>query len=529
MGEQVRNDAFVVEWENPADAKLCWRYSPDHMPQAYAPLGFELALSPLLRGFGWGMRPIQMNYYVYFTTEPENVVGQRPSKADVPYLREAARSWNEEALPEVLGYIELYRTPDFDALPDGALVREIERLREVRFRSGQLHSLAVTPYWLGLGLLIETYKELTGGDELAALRLALGYRNKSVEAGERLWDVSRTVASLPGVRDKLLQIDAVSARDCFAQLERDLEAQPFVEAFRAYLDEFGWRSGGDFSSRTFVENPAIPLTMLRTYLEMPDYDPYAEQRRLAEDRDAAIGETVAQLGADERARLEEVLDAVRGIITLSEDHNYYIDQRLATMPRRLVLAAGRRLASKGLLDDVKLVFYLRTAELIDGLEGSATRLQEAAVRRNEEIAYWRTVAPPPYVGAPPPEGEASAGQPGEAPLPSVDKRTGELRGMAASAGSARGPVRVLTSLSDSGRLRPGDVLVVPVTSPAWTPLFAIASAIVTEVGGVLGHTAVVAREYGLPAVVNVRHATRLLQDGQLVEVDGSAGVVRVIE
>jgi pyruvate,water dikinase len=72
------------------------------------------------------------------------------------------------------------------------------------------------------------------------------------------------------------------------------------------------------------------------------------------------------------------------------------------------------------------------------------------------------------------------------------------------------------------------VLVVPVTSPAWTPLFAIASAIVTEVGGVLGHTAVVAREYALPAVVNVRHATRLLRDGQLVEVDGSAGVVRVL-
>lgn len=515
---------FPVAWDNPADAKLCWRFSPDHMPQAYAPLGFELALSPFLQGFGWGMRPVQMNYYVYFATEPEKAVAGRPSKADVPYLREAARVWNEEALPEVLGYIELYRTPDFDALSDGELVREIERLRELRFRSGQLHSLAVAPYWLGLALLIETYKELTGGDDLAALRLAQGYRNKSVEAGERLWDVSKTAAALSGVRDKLLQIDASSARDRFAQLERDPEATPFVEAFRAYLEEFGWRTAGEFSSATFAENPTIPLTMLRTYLEMPDYDPYAEQQRLAEERDAAIRDTMAQLAPDDQARLGEVLGAVQGIITLSENHNYYIDQRLATMPRRLVLAAGRRLASKGLLDDATLVFSLRTAELTDGLQGSKASLQETAVRRKEELAYWQTVTPPPYVGAPPPEGEVAA----EALLPSPDKRTSELRGMAASAGSARGTARVLSSLSEAERLRPGDVLVVSVTSPAWTPLFAIASAIVTEVGGVLGHTAVVAREYGLPAVVNVRNATRLLQDGQLIEVDGSAGVVRVV-
>ena len=77
-------------------------------------------------------------------------------------------------------------------------------------------------------------------------------------------------------------------------------------------------------------------------------------------------------------------------------------------------------------------------------------------------------------------------------------------------------------------MRPGDVLVCPVTQPPWTPLFGVASAVVTEVGAVLGHTAIVAREYGIPAVIAVRDATRLLKDGQLIEVDGSAGVVRVI-
>jgi pyruvate,water dikinase len=88
---------------------------------------------------------------------------------------------------------------------------------------------------------------------------------------------------------------------------------------------------------------------------------------------------------------------------------------------------------------------------------------------------------------------------------------------------------VLTELSQADRLRPGDVLVVPVTSPAWTPLFAIACAIVTEVGGALSHTAVVAREYAIPAVVSVKDATKRLRDGQLVEIDGGAGIIRLLD
>jgi phosphohistidine swiveling domain-containing protein len=519
--------AFPVHFDDPADAQLCWRYDREHMPETLSPIGFELGLSPFLQGFGWGMRPIQINYYTYFVVDQPPHGERPPSPVDIEYLEKSARRWNDEILPEVLRHIEQYRTTDFDALSGDELVREIERLREIRFRSGELHSLAVTPHWLGLTLLVDTYKKLTGGDDLGALRLAQGYRNKSVEAGEQLWHVSRVAASVLSLRDRLLKIDAAFAQPCLAELERDREAQPFVVAFRAYLDEFGWRTGGGFSSPTWFEDPTVPLTMLRTYLDLPGYDPVAEQRRLADDREAAIRDTMAQLGPEERRRLEDVLAAVRGVVTLSEDHNYYIDQRLATMPRRLLLAAGRRLVSKGVLDDPAAVFFLSTAELVEALQGETGSLQETTSRRKEELAYWRTVTPPSYVGAPPPEGERQAA-PAEPPFPSADAQPGELRGLGASAGTARGPARVLTSLAQSDRLRPGDVLVAQVTQPPWTPLFAIASAIVTEVGGVLGHTAIVAREYGIPAVLSVTGATRLLRDGQLLEVDGRAGVVRIL-
>ena len=88
--------------------------------------------------------------------------------------------------------------------------------------------------------------------------------------------------------------------------------------------------------------------------------------------------------------------------------------------------------------------------------------------------------------------------------------------------------RVIRSLAEAGKLRPGDVLVVPTTAPPWTPLFATAAAVVSDTGGILSHCAVVAREYGIPAAVGTGNATALLQDGQLIEVDGDAGTVRVI-
>jgi phosphoenolpyruvate synthase/pyruvate phosphate dikinase len=104
-----------------------------------------------------------------------------------------------------------------------------------------------------------------------------------------------------------------------------------------------------------------------------------------------------------------------------------------------------------------------------------------------------------------------------------------LRGNAGSSGKIRGPARVVLALAEAGELKLGDVLVTETTTPPWTPLFATASAVVTDTGGVLSHCAGVAREYRIPAVVGTGEATKVIKDGQLLEVDGDAGVVRIIE
>jgi pyruvate,water dikinase len=365
-------------------------------------------------------------------------------------------------------------------------------------------------------------------DELEAVRLVQGHGSKSVEAGNELWKLSALATSIPMVRQRLSQIASTSALQSLSQLEHEPDARPFLDAFAAYLEDYGWRSDlFELAEPTWAEDPTIPLCQLSAYMEMDGYDPLREQQRLGQERDEFIARTMARLEPEGRTRLQAVLEGATDLAPLQEDHNFYIDQRLAFMPRRLVLAIARRLVSAGMLDAPSDIFYLRVGEVRSALREETGDYRDIAARRREEMAGWAEESPPPTLGAPAP---ASDGLPtgfgGSRQLPADQPNL--LHGNASSAGIARGPARVLRNLGEVDRLKPGDVMVARTTMPAWTPLFAVACAIVVETGGVLSHPAVTAREYGIPAVLGVSDATRVLRDGQLLEVDGTRGTVRVL-
>jgi rifampicin phosphotransferase len=526
---ETRATEFPLEWENAADANLTWRFDPMHTPDVTTPLSFDLYMEPFIRGFGM-LRLCQQNYYVYMhqPAMPPSAPGPVPVEA----IHAGARRWREEIIPEVRGFDEHYLLTDFDSMSADELVAELDRLVEVRVRCGQLHTIANLPWWMGMMNLIETVRELTGGDDLAALRLVQGYGNKSVEAGARLWQLSSLAGSITEVRETLLSLADAPAGKQLATLAEKPAAQPFLEEFQAFLDVFGWRSGlFEFSAPTWCEDPAVPLDQVRAFLAMPNYDFTAERRKQSEERERYVAETMAALEPDQRQRLQDAIDAAVAVAPILEDHNYYIDQRVGVLPRRLVLAAGRRLNSAGALADPADVFYLQRDELRRALLGSGEGMTAVAEERRMEMARWAQITPPETVGAPP-----------QAEVPAQDEapdrfwgtrnlrsdRPGELKGNAASAGVGRGPARVLATLNEAGRLQPGDVLVTRTTMPPWTPLFAVASAVVTETGGILSHAAVTAREYGLPAVLCVEDATRLIRDGQPIEVDGNKGTVRIL-
>ncbi len=528
MTTETKATEFPLHWDSPADADLTWRFDPMHTPEVTTPLSFDLYMEPFIRGFGM-LRLCHQNYYVYMhqPAMPPTAPGPVPVEA----IHAGAGRWREEIIPEVRGFDEHYLVTDFDSMSAEELVAELDRLVEVRVRCGQLHTMATIPWWMGMMNLIGTVQELTGGDDLAALRLVQGYGNKSVEAGQGLWRLSRLAGSIPEARETLISVVDAPAGKQLATLAEKPAAQPFVEEFRAFLDVFGWRSGlFEFSAPTWFEDPAVPLDQVRAFLAMPDYDFPAEQRKQAEERERYVAETMAPLKPDQRERLQAAIDAAIDAGPILEDHNYYIDQRVGVLPRRLILAAARRLMSAGALAEPAEVFYLRRDELRSALLGSIDGIAALAEGRRKEMARWAQITPPETVGAPP-QSEISAQD--EAPdrfwgTRLRSDRPGELKGNAASAGVGRGPARVLATLNEAGRFQPGDVLVTSTTMPPWTPLFAVASAVVTETGGILSHAAVTAREYGLPAVLCVENATRLIRDGQPVEVDGSNGTIRIL-
>jgi pyruvate,water dikinase len=194
------------------------------------------------------------------------------------------------------------------------------------------------------------------------------------------------------------------------------------------------------------------------------------------------------------------------------------------------LALGRKLVEADVLVEPNDVFYLDVEELKAAARGSGSQKSLAQSRR-ADLERRERLSPPPFVGAPPPPGfpPEIAGLMtkffGLGVVPSTEKNV--VNGNGASRGSATGRARIIRELSEAGRLEKGDVLVCPSTAPPWTPLFAIAAAVVTDSGGILSHSAICAREYGIPCVVGTQVGTRQIPDGAMVTVDGAAGVVHI--
>jgi phosphohistidine swiveling domain-containing protein len=174
---------------------------------------------------------------------------------------------------------------------------------------------------------------------------------------------------------------------------------------------------------------------------------------------------------------------------------------------------------------------VRAAVATDDESQDGDRVRTLVVQRRTEMDIARTLTPPPFLGDPP-----SGPPPGDNPFqrttikffggpPQQSEHANQLKANPGSRGVASGPARIARTLDDAAHLQPGEILVAITTMPAWTPLFGVAAAVVTETGGSLSHCAIVAREYGIPAVVGAYGATQRITTGQVVTVDGSSGVV----
>ncbi|HET7560673.1 MAG TPA: PEP-utilizing enzyme, partial [Limnochordia bacterium] len=288
---------------------------------------------------------------------------------------------------------------------------------------------------------------------------------------------------------------------------------------------------------TWMEDPTPIWRNLQEHLRHPEHNPEAEQARLAAAREKALAAARAQIAGYPKQVIEQfeyLLKAAQDAVVLSEDHGFYIDFCGSYQIRRLLLEFGRRFVAAGVLADGDDIMLLTPDEIVE----TARRLphtdrKELVQERRREMQHFAALPAPPVLGtlppAPPPDNPMARaigrffGTP-----PQETGATDLLQGHAGSPGVVSGIARVVATLDEAQRVKPGEILVAPTTAPPWTPLFGSIAAIVTDTGGVLSHSAVVAREYGIPAVVGALRATRVIRDGQRIEVDGRAGTVRVL-
>ncbi|WP_210493204.1 rifamycin-inactivating phosphotransferase [Patulibacter sp. SYSU D01012] len=347
--------------------------------------------------------------------------------------------------------------------------------------------------------------------------------NVTSEMGLALLDVADAVRPHPHVVAFLEHAEDDELPGGLDELEGGPAARAALEAF---LDRYGMRCVGeiDVTRPRWRERPSTLVPLILSAVDA--YAPGESARRFARGRqraEAKAREVLARLralpdGDAKAARANRAIRLLRTFIGYREHPKYGMVRRTFVYKQAL-LGEAARLVDAGVLRDVEDVFFLTLDELRDVV--STGRADDALIaERRRAFRAHEALTPPRVITS---EGEVVAGSYGRDDVPA-----GALVGLAVSGGTVEGRARVVDDLADAD-LAPGDVLVTTYTDPAWSPLFVTAGALVTEVGGLMTHGAVVAREYGLPAVVGVDDATRRIRDGQRVRVHGRDGFVELLD
>ena len=342
--------------------------------------------------------------------------------------------------------------------------------------------------------------------------LAVGARTRTEDANRALEDLAASVRADPALRSAVEELDAATLA---ARIERDARFAAFREQLRGFLAEYGHRETVSpllISVPTWSEAPATVLGLVAVLVEERPRPAGAD--RVADAERRLLDHRLVR-PAPVRDRMRRLLDAARTGMAVREDTHFDLTRVLPVL-RRTLREAGRRLVGAGVLREPDEVYHLRLEEL--EAAGEPEGLPPEEVDRLRALVRQRAARRAELAGVP--MISAAALRP-----PSGRDSDALVSGVAASGGRATGPARVIRGPAEFGALRSGDVLVCPYTNPAWTPLFQRAAAVVVDSGGLGSHAAIVAREYGIPAVMATGTGTGMLVDGQRVIVDGDSGRV----
>jgi pyruvate,water dikinase len=401
------------------------------------------------------------------------------------------------------------------------ILEDIRELQRILFNPQSWEVIKVALYassWINKKMLSWL------GEKNAADTLTQSVPNNiTSEMGLELLNVADVIRQYPEVTDYLQDVKDDDFMDELIEVNGGKEA---LDAINNYLTKFGMRCAGeiDITKYRWSEKPSTLIPIILGNIK--NFEPGEGARRFEQGQQEALKkeqeilERLNQLPVGKRKSREtkRMISLVRNLIGYREYPKYGMISRYYVYKKALLQEAGRMVRA-GVIHESEDIYYLTFEELREGVRTNKLDYQVINKRKDEFVIFEKLTPPRVFTS----DGEIIAGKYRKENLPA-----GALAGLAVSSGVAVGRARVIINMEDA-ELEEGDILVTSFTDPSWTPLFVSIKGLVTEVGGLMTHGAVIAREYGLPAIVGVEDATKLIKDGQRIRVHGTDGYVEILE
>lgn len=507
------------------------QYNYDNLGLQY---GHEYFSVPECRGFDCKLKDGWVYNGTLFTTAEERK--ERTVKFEkriAPWIEDFGREYHK-GVDEVMGLYENAKAVDVEHCEDWELSDAFDAWIMLYRRAGNLHMVWLNAYCKIYEMFEEMCKELVGIDRNDRLwnDLMAGFNHKILQTDREMFKL--------GAKARAEGLEPVFAEtrdneELLATLEHSDVGRAWLQDFHDFLNEYGWRTieNWDASHPTWIEKPSQVVPSIRRFMSVPVFALDEAHPKLVDARTKAEKEALARVPAEKREAFAKLMKAAQWSSIVDEEHPFYAENYGNALARRVTKEIGKRFADQGIIDDPQDVYFLLPEEISVRILGRFPA-HELVAKRKEEHVRFRRAEPDLFIGDITKLGEVIASSPmlrsTQQPHPRVrPELKADLYGTVSTPGVVEGVVKVLLSEADFDKFEPGCILVTIETSSVWTPLFNIAKAVVTDVGGILSHSAILGREYGLPVISGCVEGTKKLKTGMRVRVDGDVGVVYILE
>lgn len=554
------SDAYPVTWKDEADKNLHWYYDDLHCPNPISPMYFDMfgwwgpTLEYMYDRFGFlggkGWIGKKINGYVYSAVVPRTnpddfkYLGSYFNTVFPVYAEEFLNMWNSKYLPEIKRNYEYLDNFNYVDCSTGKLMIHIEELRDILDRHFKIHwVLNLAQFFSHLLFQMKCAEVAPNVDGDIIGKILVSDNDRNWDSLKALYDMKEYIVNNEELSALFKKSNEEIAAD-FAKLQAD---HHFVEMLKAYQKEYGYHAmyTHELIFKTVYEDATPLFATLKEYIK-EDYQYSVAITKCKADQKAAVEVLMNAVTDDaKRAELKDLMEKAMKMSPLTPDHHFYIDQGTYARCRLALLEVGKNMVRNGAIDNPEDVFMFTYDEMrgiaadpkvIDARAHAAeerAKMEKFGKQVPREwygtISQW-SLYEETYKGlwGWPHKYEQELEERKKTDEQKAAKVT-QLKGLPASPGVIEGIAKYVQSPAEFDSIQKGDILVCKMTNPAWVVSFSKISGLVTDTGGATSHPAVVSREFGIPCVVGTTKATRTIKSGMRIRVNGSTGIVDILE